>query len=286
MRRLPVTLSSFSPMAASTLLSGVSPTGRLITMPSAPSVLWRTIRMTVWSKRGSRSVGAAIKIWLASDVALGAAPGSCKAACNRLAGNAIAARARSGRSIQVSRMTHPSRVGRQTELSREAQPRRGVFSPTVPPAPAAAPAITIIRPIIIRTHIGRRIIIDRRTHHVCGWRRIGAGRRRIVIRAGRGTAYRFRTEAEIGRNRVAVHPVPGHLAPAVGAGADLDYRALWNERDDLAVGARALPQIDIRGHRRGLGGGEADGKRHRGGDARCKSCKVHGFRSLHAHPGR
>src|SRR5882672_677230 len=91
-------------------------------------------------------------------------------------------------------------------------------SPAVPPAPAAAPTRSVIGSIV-RTIVVGCSVIDRRSHHVAGWRSVGAGRRRIavvVIGPHRAAAQgRWTSQAEIGRDRIAVLPVPGNLAPAI-----------------------------------------------------------------------
>ena len=73
MRTLPATAASFSPSTSSA--SGRSPAGRLTTIPNAPSLSCRTIRMTVRSKRGSPIDGEATSSWPASETGACAAVG-------------------------------------------------------------------------------------------------------------------------------------------------------------------------------------------------------------------
>src|SRR5579871_1333543 len=67
MRTLPEAVASLLPNTARRSVSGFSPSGRLMTIPSAPSLSCRTIRITAWSKRGSRIAGVAMRNWPLSD---------------------------------------------------------------------------------------------------------------------------------------------------------------------------------------------------------------------------
>src|SRR5262245_34286570 len=69
--------------------SGLSPTGRLITMPKAPSLSCLAITMTVRAKRGSPIDGDATNSWPASEPEVWAVAGG--GACSTTPAIAIAA---------------------------------------------------------------------------------------------------------------------------------------------------------------------------------------------------
>src|SRR5262245_29950432 len=114
---LPSTRASVSPSFSSRVASGSSCTGRLMIMPSAPSLPCRTMRMTVRWKRGSGILGEAISSWPASEG--GSAPGLClgRAACSNDAGTSCARRARSKRRDQGEGTSHHRIFGRAEGIS-------------------------------------------------------------------------------------------------------------------------------------------------------------------------
>src|SRR6266545_2473417 len=120
MRTVPATGASLSPSMPSSSANGRSAIGRLMTMPNAPSLSWRTIRMTVRSKRGSPIDGVAIRSWPASD-----AGGSAMAGAASNNAGAIAAKAKTRRACHVPDTGHVLQVValREPTSTNEAAPR-------------------------------------------------------------------------------------------------------------------------------------------------------------------
>src|SRR5262249_718078 len=68
------------PNAARRSVNGFSPSGRLMTIPMAPSISCRTIKITARSKRVSRIAGVAIRSWPLSEGGGAASDGPIRAA--------------------------------------------------------------------------------------------------------------------------------------------------------------------------------------------------------------
>ena len=193
MRTLPSTPLPLSPIASSRLASERSSTGRLMTMPSAPSRLWRTMRITVWRKRGSPISDEAIRSCPAREALSAGAPGWGAAARGSANGNMSMGKIKTRRPSLIPRISSPFCRYRACEL--RAAPPSGLIPAT---ASASAPRSAG------RSHICR--VPKRANERVPLLARAGCLRRSnclpTPIRPRSGRRARSRGWREYGRSRL------------------------------------------------------------------------------------